>query len=264
MDYTGKAVIYKIINITNAKFYVGSTIKWDSRVRTHRSKLRKGNHHCLPLQRAWNKYGEDSFVFRVIAVADDPDELREIEQQFLNEHHGEPNCYNLARYTDSSSRGAIFTDVRKKKISEALKRHYAENPESHPRLNRPHTEETKEKMRKNRSGIAVSEETKAKLREANLGKRASDETRQKLSAMRKGRERTREHAEKYNKPIVEVTSGRVFPSLKAVKDEYGMSPGSLATALKKDRPISKGKNAGKHFRYVQALPSKNSSCHNGE
>jgi group I intron endonuclease len=250
MDYIGKAVIYKIINITNAKFYVGSTTRWDSRLRTHRRKLRSGTHHCLPLQNAWNKYGEDSFVFRVLAVVDAPSELHSVEQLLLDEHHGTPQCYNLARYTDSSSRGAIITDQRKKKISEGLKRYYAENPDLHPRLNNPHTEETRAKMRQNRAGISVSEETKAKLREANLGKRASAETRAKLSAMRKGKERTKEHAEKYNKAVLEVTSGRVFSSLKAVKEEYGLSPGSLSTALQRDQPISKGKNAGKHFRYV--------------
>lgn len=250
MDYTGKAVIYKIINLANAKFYVGSTIKWASRVRTHRRKLRAGTHHCVPLQNAWNKHGEDSFVFRVIVVVDNPNELHHVEQQFLDEHHGTPECYNLARYTDHSSRGVVCPESRKKNISRALKRYYAENPESHPRLNRPHTEETKAKMRQNRSGIPMSEETKAKLRAANVGKCASDETRAKLSAAHKGRERAKEHAAKYNKAIIEVTSGRVFPSLKAVKDAYGMSPGSLASALQRDRPISKGKNVGKHFRYA--------------
>jgi group I intron endonuclease len=250
MDYTGKAVIYKIINLINAKFYVGSTIKWDSRLRTHRRKLRAGAHHCVPLQNSWNKHGEDSFVFRVILVVDDPSELHQVEQQFLDKHHGTPQCYNLARYTNNSSRGAIIPERKKKRISEGLKRYYAENPELHPRFNKPHTEETKAKMRQNRAGIPMSEETKAKLREVNLGKRASDETRAKLSAMRKGKERTKEHAEKYNKAVLEVTSGRVFPSLKAVKEEYGMSPGSLATALQRDEPIAKGKNAGKHFRYV--------------
>lgn len=250
MDYTGKAVVYKIINITNAKFYVGSTIRWDSRLRTHRRKLRAGNHHCVPLQNAWNKYGEDAFVFRVFVVAENPKELHDIEQQFLNEHHGTAMCYNMARHTDHSSRGVPCSPARKRRISEALKRYYAENPDAHPRLNRPHAEETKEKMRKNRAGVAVAEETKEKLRQANLGKRASEKTKAKLSAMRKGKKRTKAHAEKYNKPVLEVTSGKIFPSLKAVKEEYGISPGSLAKALKKDRPIARGKNAGKHFRYV--------------
>jgi group I intron endonuclease len=243
-----KPVIYKIINLTNAKFYVGSTIDWQARVRTHRRKLRAGTHHCVPLQNAWDKYGEESFVFHIIAEVEDPSELHRVEQVFLDEHHGSRQCYNLARYTDNSNRGAIRSDRHKKNIADGLKQFYAAN--GHPMKGVPRTEDTKAKISANRSGKPMSEETKAKLREANLGKVYSEETRAKLSAMRKGLERAPEHAAKYNKPVLEVTSGQVFPSLKAVKEAFGISPGSLAEALAADRPLLRGKNAGKHFRYT--------------
>jgi group I intron endonuclease len=248
MEHSEKPVIYKIINLTNAKFYVGSTVKWRTRVRTHRRKLAAGTHHCLPLQNAWNKYGADSFVFRIVVTVDDPAELHSVEQVFLNEHHGTNQCYNMARHTDNSSRGAVRSDRHKERISAALKRHYEEN--THPRLGLPHSEKSKARMRTNRAGKVVSEDTKAKLREANLGKRATAETRAKLSAIRKGKERAAEHAAKYNKAIVEVTSGQVFQSLKEVKAAFGLSPGMLAKALAADRPLIRGKNAGKHFRYA--------------
>jgi group I intron endonuclease len=251
MDRTDKPVIYKIINLTNAKFYVGSTVKWRTRVRTHRRKLVAGTHHCTPLQNAWNKYGEESFVFRIVAEVSDPAELHSVEQVYLNEHHGTEKCYNVARYTDNSNRGVVRSERHKVRISEALKQHYETN--THPRLNLPHSEESKALMRANRAGKTVSEETKAKLREANLGKRATAETRAKLSAMRKGKERTAEHAAKYNKAIVEVTSGQLFQSLKDVKEAFGLSPGMLAKALAADRPLIRGKNAGKHFQYAEPI-----------
>lgn len=248
MDHVGKAVIYKIINLTNAKFYVGSTINWRARVRTHRRKLNAGKHHCIPLQNAWNKYGEDAFVFKIVAEVEDQANLQMEEQRHLDDHHGTAACYNMARYTDSSSRGVVRSDKHRECLSAALKRHYAEH--EHPRLGRPHTEESKALMRANRAGKPVSDETRAKLREANLGKTYSQETRDKLSAIRKGQVRSVEHAAKFNKAILEVTTGRVFQSLKEVKKEYGMSPGMLAKALAADRPLTKGRNAGKHFRYV--------------
>ena len=250
MEHSDKPVIYKIINLTNAKFYVGSTVKWRTRVRTHRRKLATGSHHCLPLQNAWNKYGEQSFVFRIVAVVDDAEELHKVEQAFLTEHHGTGVCYNMARYTDNSNRGAVRSQRHKDRLSEALKLHYENH--AHPRLGLPHSEDSKALMRANRAGKAVSEDTKAKLREANLGKRASVETRAKLSAMRSGKERTAEHAAKYNKPIVEVTSGQIFHSLKDVKAVFGLSPGMLAKAQAADRPLIRGKNAGKHFRYADS------------
>lgn len=248
MDYTGKAVVYKIINTANAKFYVGSTVRIKTRFRTHRRKLRSGTHHCLHLQNAWNKYGEDAFVFRVVAVVEDFSELSAVEQAFLDEHHGTRQCYNFARYTDHSTRGTIRPPKHRAAISNSLKAYYAEH--SHPLKGVPRSDQTKALISANRAGKPVSQSTKEKIRQARLGTTASEETRAKLSAIRKGKERSTEHAAKYNKAVVEVTSGEIFPSLKAVKERFGMSPGSLADALLSDRPIKKGKNAGRHFRYT--------------
>ena len=248
MDYTGKAVVYKIINLTNAKFYVGSTVKIKDRFRTHRRKLRNNIHHCRHLQNAWNRDGEENFVFRVVAVVENPDELHAVEQTFLDEHHGSPQCYNHARYTGNSTRGVRHADTHRRAISAGLKRYYAEN--AHPDLGATRSEETRALMRKNRAGIPVSEEHKEKLRQANLGKRASAKTRAKLSAIHKGRVKSQEHIAKYNKAVIEVVSGEVFASLKEVKERFGMSPGTLAKALAADKPLIKGKNAGKHFRYA--------------
>lgn len=248
MDYVGDAVVYKIINLTNAKFYVGSTVKIKERFRAHRRHLRAGNHHCPHLQHAWNKYGEDAFVFRVIATISDPAELHAVEQTFLDEHHGSAQCYNYARYTDNSNRGVAHSAKHRAAISMALKVHYAEN--IHPATGRVHSDESKQLMSTNRAGKPVADSTKEKLRQANLGKRASQETREKLSAIHKGRERAVEHAAKYNKAIIELTSGEVFQSLKEVKERFDMSPGMLAKALDADRPLIRGKNAGKHFRRV--------------
>lgn len=248
MDYTGKAVVYKIINLINAKFYVGSTVKVKERFRTHRRHLRAGKHHCPHLQQAWNKYGEAAFVFKVIATVEDPSELHAVEQVFLDEHHGSAQCYNYARYTDNSNRGVVRSPEHRAAISEALKAHYAKN--AHPATGRAHSEESKALMSANRAGKAVSAETREKIRQSRLGTRASEATRAKLSAIRKGKERSADHAAQYNKPIIEITSGEVFPSLKAVKDRFDMSPGILAKALAADRPLLRGKNAGRHFRYV--------------
>ena len=59
--------IYKIINIINEKTYVGSTIsKFNRRWNCHKCQLRNHNHGNKYLQNAWNKYGEDKFIFEII------------------------------------------------------------------------------------------------------------------------------------------------------------------------------------------------------
>lgn len=60
-----KSGIYKITNTANGKFYIGSTKDIDERLGIHKQHLR-GNYHINPkLQNAWNKYGEDKFIFEL-------------------------------------------------------------------------------------------------------------------------------------------------------------------------------------------------------
>lgn len=61
-----KSGIYKIINIVNGKYYLGSSDNIDKRWKKHRCDLRHNRHHSIHLQRAWNKYGEKSFIFEII------------------------------------------------------------------------------------------------------------------------------------------------------------------------------------------------------
>lgn len=242
------AVIYKIINLTNGKFYIGSTTDTKNRFRKHKRLLNSNTHHCPHLQAAWNKYGESNFIFKVVELITDATRLAALEQEWLDEFHGTAQCYNYARFTDNSNRGIKLQDAHRNAISEALKRRYKEH--KHPALGRKHTEESKKLMSLNRSNKPVSDETKQKLREANLGKQASEATRQLLSQQRKGKIRSVDHASKYNKQIIEVTSGNVYSSLKVVKETFGMSPGMLAKALASNKPLSKGKNKGLWFRYL--------------
>lgn len=59
--------IYQIKNEVNGKLYIGSTIR-PSYIRKyeHFSQLRKNIHKNSHLQRAFNKYGEDSFTFSIL------------------------------------------------------------------------------------------------------------------------------------------------------------------------------------------------------
>lgn len=60
--------IYVIRNTVSGKIYVGSTKQFKSRWRDHRRRLRKGNHENKRLIAAWQKHGEEAFVFEVLEV----------------------------------------------------------------------------------------------------------------------------------------------------------------------------------------------------
>ena len=60
-----KSCVYAIVNNVNKKFYIGSTISSKQRWYTHRRSLKINQHDNSYLQNAWNKYGEDSFIFNI-------------------------------------------------------------------------------------------------------------------------------------------------------------------------------------------------------
>jgi group I intron endonuclease len=75
--------IYRIRNTKNDKCYYGSSKDVEKRWLKHKNSLLKNNHYNTILQRAWNRYGEDSFVFEIVQLCEKC-ELLEIEQKYLN------------------------------------------------------------------------------------------------------------------------------------------------------------------------------------
>lgn len=274
-------VIYKIRNVVNNKFYVGSTTNTRERFRTHRSRLRKGTHHCRHLQASWNKYGEDCFKFEVQEVVENATKLWEAEARWLTEHYGKAYCYNAGSSPDAPMRGRFgasnpkykvpIAEEQKAAISATLKAFYAEDPNNHPRVGKLHTEETKAKISakvnqaiaEGRGGAFIpSEETRQKMSEAlkgnqnALGYKRTDAEREAIRQRTLGnqnflgKKHTEESKQKMRKSVVERTSGQVFDSLTAVLAHYQMTMPTLRRALVAGKPITKGKFAGLVFVYA--------------
>lgn len=93
--------IYKITNIINGKFYIGSTIHYNIRINCHFSSLRKKRHNNEYLQNAFNKYGEENFISEILEICE-PSRLREIEQLYLDKFKPQYNIQKLSvlRKTD--------------------------------------------------------------------------------------------------------------------------------------------------------------------
>lgn len=79
-----KTGIYAITCLPTGKQYVGSAVRFASRWSVHRHQLRRGTHHSIILQRAWDKYGESRFVFEVLEGVDDVKVLLEREQHYID------------------------------------------------------------------------------------------------------------------------------------------------------------------------------------
>lgn len=114
------AGIYKITNIVNGKYYVGSALSIKQRWYTHKSELRRGVHGNSLLQRSWNKYGEDAFTFEVLEEVSTADELLGREQHYIDELKAYDRSigFNLRRNA-SSNLGHEFSEVTRRRMSEA-------------------------------------------------------------------------------------------------------------------------------------------------
>lgn len=95
--------IYKITCVPTGKVYVGSAIDLQARRSVHLYELRRGTHHSRYLQRAWDKYGEGSFVFEVIELVLSPF-LTDREQYWLNklQSFDPTRGFNLRRIAQSN------------------------------------------------------------------------------------------------------------------------------------------------------------------
>lgn len=87
--------IYTITNIQTGKQYIGKTFNFEQRKLQHLSALRKNKHHSVELQRAYNKYGENSFLWDVKKVQiKTENDLNAIEMQEIEKANSYLNGYN--------------------------------------------------------------------------------------------------------------------------------------------------------------------------
>jgi len=237
------AVIYRITNMANGKYYIGSAESFARREWQHKYDLRRGAHKNPRLQNAWNKYGEEMFVFEVLEEIPPGGSQLQIEDMWLVQHVGRPECYNINSTAEL------------------------------PRLGLPLSAESRAKLSRNRKGKSagskhyrygktLSAEVRKKIGDAQRGKPKGPRTitpegREKIKAAAAagrynnwlGRKHTEESKRKMSKRVLCLTDNLEFDSLTAALKHYGLKMPTLRRALKTGRPIQKGSLAGYMFCY---------------
>lgn len=193
--------VYRILNAQTGGFYIGSTRMGLARRKQHHlNDLRNNKHHCLHLQRSFNKYGEASFYFDVIEFVEDVTTLVEREQHYLDtlsphfnsaktaagnyhktsgwvgkKHKPETIVKMTGQKRSTQTRENISTAMKGKKRTAFSDD--ARQRMSHAHVGNKHSEETLGKIR----GHRHTDEAKEKIRSAKLGVPRSEETRRKMS-----------------------------------------------------------------------------------
>lgn len=177
--------IYAIFCISNSKIYIGKTsLNFRERARQHFASLRRNDHENQYLQRAFNKYGEECFVWAALEHCP-TDQLNERETywiRFLSARS--PHGFNLT-YGGEGITGYKHTDEMRRSISER-------NKGNKHSLGFKHSEETKKRMSESRKGKRFPN----RVSRGRLGQKNSEETRRKISEARKGIKLTGEHRQK--------------------------------------------------------------------
>lgn len=235
--------IYKIINVVNNKFYIGSAVNFSRRKTRHFCELRNNRHNNRWLQAAWNKYGEQSFVFVAVEEVSDKSLLLSVENRWLKEHVGKDYCYNIGVDATAPMLGM--------------------SGEASPTWGYKHTPETIAIITSASTGRKHTPEDIEKIRQYWLGKPKSATTRAKISQTLSGPgnywygKKRPDHAEKVSKAIFAMPDGILFPSVSVARQYYGIKPPTINRALKSGKPIKRGKLTGYMFEYANAKSTEN-------
>jgi group I intron endonuclease len=134
--------IYSIQCVVTGKYYIGQSKDIYSRLRDHKRKLMINSHNNIKLQRAYNKYGINYFIFSTVIVCS----LEEVDNQekfYINLLDSITNGYNIE---SGGNKNKIISESTRQKMSIAKK----DKPSS-------------------RKGVTCSDELKLKLSLAHKG-----------------------------------------------------------------------------------------------
>ena len=192
--------IYKIVNIKNGKMYIGSSKNIKRRWSVHKSALKNNRHHSTYLQRAWNKYGKENFVYEVIKEipnASDIELLNE-ETNFVTTLKPEYNVGSIGggdNLTNNPRRDEIIEKMTKtinenvaKMTEQERKSRWSRNREKNYNwkggVSSPKCNDCGKQLRYGHK--YCSHCSKLGQRNAFYGKKHTDEYKQKASERRKG------------------------------------------------------------------------------
>lgn len=152
------AVIYKIQNLVNGIIYIGSTVNFEKRKQRHLSALLNNQHHSVYLQRAFNKYGSENFIFTIVEHFSSEIEARDAEQLILDEQYDQ--LYNISKQSSGGDlisyhpnkddiiqriNTSLNNTINNMTTAERAKK-YGRAKESNGMFNKTHSDESKNKI----------------------------------------------------------------------------------------------------------------------
>lgn len=157
--------VYKLTMDGCKAFYIGSTRNPKSRMSSHRTSLKRGNHDNYRIQEAWDKSGSKELTMEILFYGS----MEDAEATELALLRGSADSPDLTNICVQQLKGVDYGRI--KNPEEALKRRSAAaKGERNPMFGKTHTPEVRERLSKFFKGRPnpsarhpLSEETKRKL-----------------------------------------------------------------------------------------------------
>ena len=234
-DIKDKPGIYQIYNKCNNKRYIGSTLNISRRWSQHLHLLRNGKHHSKHLQSAWNKYGEESFVFECLEYCE-PDCLLSMEHKYIVEYKAtDRECgYNI---TEDVEHVAVLSKEDREKIAKSMTK-------------RKWTEAQRQKFIKSKTGKKSKKSSETKKRQFQEGlvsivrmnevsKEKYEEWRKHMSEARKKYFEITEDPIRFPVMIQSETETLYFASIKSAAKYLNVHRDTIWARLKSGKPSKK-------------------------
>lgn len=180
-----KSGVYRIVCVSSGKIYIGSASRsFRARWGIHLHHLRKGKHHSRHLQSAYNKYGEDSFIFQVVELCE-PENCIAREQWHMDELKISGVALMNISPTAGSPLGVRHSEEARRKSS-LLRKGIKLSPQR------------REAIRAGHIGMKYSPEHCDAIRRSKVGKKLPDHWRKSITEGQRRRGK-REREERFNK-----------------------------------------------------------------
>ena len=254
---------YCILNVITMRMYYGSSKNIEVRFSRHKNELKRNKHHCIYLQRSYNKINKNLVKYMIVyfidKIFDTIKDARRYEQRVLDEKFDK--LYNVSRCATGGDLITYHQDKRQiatkisttlknmygKMSSDEKKEKYGRSRENNGMYGKTHTlesrkiisEANKGKIGPHR-GKKFSQETKNKMsKNAKLkigdknpffGKHHTDNAKKRISAANKGQFNN----EKCSKKII-TDEGIIYPSLSEAARNLGVCPATVHYRLRKNK-----------------------------
>jgi group I intron endonuclease len=218
-------LVYVITNTINNKRYIGQTVqKLEARWKRHTYPSRN-----MAISRAIKKHGSEHFNIRVLARCVSIEEMNHREAYYIKLFNTLcPNGYNL----DSGGKNKITHQSTKDKLSKIHK----------GRIGKPLSTKTKERLALINTGKKHSEETKAKMGKSRSGNKNPNYGGRSITQYQRCALRARNigRPSPRRRPVLCVTTGVSYPYLMKAAEILGINFRLIAKVCSGERPQTHG------------------------